>query len=127
VGNPGRVFRIAGEVAETCRQRIEEQVAPGERANFLAVTQVLTRLRFPNPDLLALLGGHRIMIESPLIQEIEAKVRHKGIGTVLGARFGDVPADVTTLLQSILDGPRLDELMAAARSVAAWMSSASVS
>jgi hypothetical protein len=44
-------------------------VAP-ERANPLVVAQVLAGLRYNDPVPLALLGGRRAMIESPVLREL---------------------------------------------------------
>ena len=57
-------------VLQQCRQRIDDQAPPIERANLLAITQVMTRLRYNDPGLLSLFGGKQTMIESPLIQEL---------------------------------------------------------
>ena len=38
-------------------------------ANLLAVTQVMTRLRYNDPSYWAILGGKKTMMESPLIKE----------------------------------------------------------
>ena len=54
----------------------------------MAVCQVLTRLKYNEPQLLAIFGGKQIMIESPLIQEIVAERMHKDILGVLEARLG---------------------------------------
>jgi hypothetical protein len=54
---PLTAFREPPEaLLERCRRRIEEQAPLQDQANLLAVSQVLARLRFKNPDLLALLG-----------------------------------------------------------------------
>ena len=53
-----------------CREAIEQHAPPGEKANLLAVTQVLTYLRYNDVGLLTILGGRRIMLESPLIDEL---------------------------------------------------------
>ncbi len=102
-------------VLQQCRERIEAHAAPGERANLLVVTQVLTRLRYNDPQLLTILGGSRIMIESPLIQEIVARSRQQAmqedILSFLTARFGSVPDDVGAHLRAILDEERLRDLV----------------
>src|SRR5205823_3269849 len=53
-----------------CRRRIDEQAPAAERGNFLAVTQLLGRLRFDVPTLAALFGEKQTMIESPFIQDL---------------------------------------------------------
>lgn len=94
-----------------CRRRIDRQAPADEHANLLAVTQILTQLRYNDSRLLALLGGKRIMIESPLIQEIVAERMHKDILAFLESRFGRVPQDLATDLEAIHDEQTLDELV----------------
>src|SRR5207245_1654286 len=73
------------EILRRCRERIEQQAPAKERANLLAVSQVLARLRYSDPRLLSLFGGIGTMleIESPLIQELMASRMHKDIGRFL--------------------------------------------
>jgi hypothetical protein len=54
------------------------------------------------------------MIESPLIQEIEAKNSHGLILALLQSRFKNVPEDITEELTNIIDKKRLVELNKAA-------------
>lgn len=77
---------------------------------MLAVTQVLTELRFPVPDLLNLLGGQKPMIESPLLQRIIAEKIQELILDALKDRFHTAPADVTRHLREILDEKKLRKL-----------------
>jgi hypothetical protein len=99
---------------QECRQRIEENATSEDRANLLAVTQVLTRLRYNDQQLLAILGGIQVMIESPLIQEIVARAkhetRHEDILEVLEGRFGAVPTDIAMHLKGIVEEKRLRDL-----------------
>jgi hypothetical protein len=95
---------------ERCAEKIEREAHPKDRADLLAVSQVMTELRFPNPELLTLLGGQREMIESPLLQKMMANRVHDVIRAVLKARFGAVPRDVTRLLQDVLDDKKLTAL-----------------
>jgi predicted transposase YdaD len=105
-------FKIPPEVIlQECRQRIEQNAASDERANLLAVTQVLTRLRYNDPQLLSILGGMQVMIESPLIQEIVARTKHEAILQFLEGRFGTVPADVAVRLRGILEEQILRDLI----------------
>lgn len=96
---------------QECRQRIDQQAAVAEHANLLAVTQVLARLRYPDPQLLSLFGGRKIMIESPLIQELLAERMRQAIQKVLTGRFQSVPSELMTLLQAIQEETKLDELV----------------
>src|SRR5262245_44074541 len=60
-------------IGQEQRRRIDEQAVPEERANLLAVSQMLVQLRYNDPKLVAILGRRRAMIESPLINEIVAE------------------------------------------------------
>jgi hypothetical protein len=97
-------------VFEECRQRIEQQAAENERANLLAVSQVLTRLRYNVPGLLSIFGGSKAMIESPLIQELMAQNTHKAILLSLEGRFGTLPAELVNQLRAIMDSQQLENL-----------------
>jgi hypothetical protein len=99
---------------ERCAAKIERDAPTKERADLLAVSQVLAELRFPHPELLSLLGGRVPMIESPMLKKMRAETLHKAILTFLKARFGTVPRDVTRRLQAILDEERLTSLSALA-------------
>jgi len=99
---------------QQCKERIEQQAGPEEYANLLAVTQVMTRLRYNDPQLLTLLGGSRVMIESPLIQELmdqkDRESKQESLLDVLEARFEAVPPDVSAGVRSIMEISRLREL-----------------
>jgi predicted transposase YdaD len=94
-----------------CREKIERLAPQEERLNLLAVTQVLTRLRYNRPGLLEILGGTRVMIESPLIQEMLAKARHEDIVRILVARFDAVPDDLKHKISAIQGESRLNDLV----------------
>jgi hypothetical protein len=51
------------------------------------------------------------MIESPVLQELLAWRMHKDIQRVLQRRFGALPAEVASKLQSIQEENRLDALL----------------
>lgn len=95
---------------QQCRDRIDQQAPPENHANLLAVTQVMTRFRYNDPQVLSLLGGSRAMIESPLIQELLAQKTHQDIVDVLESRFGAVPPELTLALRTTMDETRLREL-----------------
>jgi predicted transposase YdaD len=108
-------FEGAPEVLiEQCRERIDAQATPEEKPNLLAVTQVMARLRYNDPGLLTLLGGSRVMIESPLIQEMmstaEAIGMQKAILEGLESRIGTVPADVAAAIRLITGEEKLREV-----------------
>jgi predicted transposase YdaD len=100
---------------QLCRERIDQQARPEERVNFLAVTQVMAILQYNDPQLMTILGGSQVMIESPLIQEMMAKTAverlHKDILKVLNARFKPVPSEVTAAIKTIHEETKLDDLM----------------
>jgi hypothetical protein len=101
-------------ILRLCREVIDRRAAEDERPNLLAVTQVLARLRYNDSQLLAILGGRNVMIESPLIQEIVAEARAKSVLRVLSRRFGAVPQDVDAAVRGIQDDTRLEGLLDAA-------------
>jgi len=112
---------------QRCREAIEQHASPGEQANLLAVTQVLTYLRYNDLGLLTILGGRKVMLESPLIDELvmekygelftektretACETAHQYIVTVLEARFGDVPQDLAEEIESVIDGKQLKGLV----------------
>jgi hypothetical protein len=95
---------------ERCAEKIEHEAHPEDCADLLAVSQVLTELRFPHPELVSILGGQRPMIESPLLQKLIAEKLHETIHEFLKARFGAVPRDVTRLLREIVEERKLKKL-----------------
>lgn len=121
-------------ILRQCREVIDREALSEERPNLLAVTQVLTRLRYNDVGLLSILGGSKVMIESPLITELvtEAEERGKVLGEargrvlggaeatrrsvlrVLRTRFGEVPEQVEAALERIEDESRLEALVEAA-------------
>jgi hypothetical protein len=52
---------------QRCREVIEQHAPPGEKANLLAVTQVLTFLRYNDKGMLTVLGGKEVMLEIPFL------------------------------------------------------------
>jgi len=105
-------------VLRDVRKRIDAQAPPDTHDNLLAVTQVLTRLRYNEPQLLAIFGGRQAMIESPLIQEIMqetvVKTLQEAILQMLAARFGAVPPELTGRLNALHDEPLLRKLVRSA-------------
>lgn len=93
-----------------CAEKIGREAHPKDKGDLLIVSQVMAGLRFPDPELLKLLGGERTMIESPLLQKWLAERMHKGILAILKARFGSVPRDVSRLLREVLDENKLTDL-----------------
>ena len=102
-----------------CRDRIDQQARLEERDNLLAVTQIMTRLRYNDQNLMSLLGGSRMFLESPLVQELmaqkEQETLHKAVTKVLEGRFGAVPPELISALRTVRDEQRLqDHLLQAA-------------
>jgi hypothetical protein len=93
-----------------CAEKIEREAHARDRADLLAVSQVLAGLRFPDPDLLRLLGGQERMFESPILYKMMAEKIQKVILALLKARFGPVPRDVTKHLHGIIDEEKLTKL-----------------
>jgi hypothetical protein len=93
-----------------CRERIERE-GGAQRANLLAVTQSLMKLRFPQRTLLDIFGGSRAMIESPLIKEIVAKAEHntwrKAIERQIRRRFSPLPDSARASLEGLNDEKKL--------------------
>jgi hypothetical protein len=78
------------------------------------VAQVLARLHFDKPEWLAILGGRKMLIESPLIQEIGAEFaraeRAKSLLDTLKARFGSVTPTITAGVEQVKDVEKLRAL-----------------
>jgi len=96
---------------ERCAEKIERVAHPKDRADLLAVSQVLSELRFPNPELLRLFGGKQAMIESPLLQKMLAENTQGNILAILKKRFTTVPHEVTRLLRAVLNEEQLQTLV----------------
>jgi hypothetical protein len=102
------------ELMLQCRDRIAQVPDANDRAGLVAVTQILAGLAFPGQRFLKLFGGAKLMIESPVLDEVKELIRVQTIQeTVLAAleaRFGSVPADHVALLNAVSDETRLKAL-----------------
>jgi hypothetical protein len=102
-------------ILRQCRARIDRDAPPNEHENLLAVTQLLTGLRYNDPRLFQILGGRKAMIESPVLQELKAEWTRetliKAVIDVLVARFGAKAEALETELQAIGDEARLKALI----------------
>ena len=115
-GDPGMIpwvplmqaFEPPETVIRRCREVIDRHAPVAEHDRLITVTQVFTRLRYKDPNLLSILGGKVVMIESLLIREIVGEKRQKDILTFLQTRFGPVPPEVEAEVKSILDETVLD-------------------
>jgi hypothetical protein len=94
-----------------CRERIEREARPEERANLLAITAIMAGLRYNDSGLLDVLMRREVMIESPLLQEIlKQNVRETLRKTALEeleSRFGPVPPAVAAQVNTVTDEERL--------------------
>jgi hypothetical protein len=110
---------------QRCRAAIEQHAPSDEKANLLAVTQVLTFLRYNSVDLLTILGGKEVMLEVPFVDEIvmekygnlltektreveretarrtACETAQRSILTVLETRFGEVPPDLVEEIELV--------------------------
>jgi hypothetical protein len=85
------------ELLGRCAEKIEREAHPKDRADLLVTSQVLTELRYPDPELVRFFEGPQAMIESPLLQKVIAENLHDAIQEVLKARFATaVSADPGT-------------------------------
>jgi hypothetical protein len=110
------------DILRECREIIDREAPSGERETLLVVTQVLTSLRYNDPDLLQILGGRDAMIESPLLNELRqefsaegraegrAEARGTSIIEVLAHRFGPGEPQVEQAIQAVRSEERLDDL-----------------
>ena len=98
---------------QRARDRIDREGGK-QRENLLAVSQVFAQVHFDKPEWLDILGGSRIMIESPLIQKIVDTSNHAyGVRialSILGNRFGAVTPTITAGLEQVKDLNRLVRL-----------------
>jgi len=97
---------------------------------LLAVTQVFSFLRYNDLAILTVLGGKEVMLEIPFLDEIvmektretaratACETARQDIVTVLEARFGDVPRDLSEEIESIADAKHLRGLVRLAASCA---------
>lgn len=100
-----------------CRERIDREGGP-QKEQLLVVSQVLARLRFPQPNFLEIFGGRKVMIESPLIQEIADELKQQTrqetvqgkILRLLQVRLGASPEELTAELREVTNEERLDQL-----------------
>jgi hypothetical protein len=102
-------------VLRRCREVIDRHAPSAEHESLITVTQVFTRLRYKDLDLLSILGRKTAMLESPfelvrslLIREIVGERLQKVTLKLLATRFGPVPPELEAEVRSILDETVLD-------------------
>jgi hypothetical protein len=98
---------------QRCRDRIDREGGK-QRANLLAVAQVFAKLHYDKPEWLDILGGRKMLIETPLIQEIVREERRnervQAVIDVLEGRFNAVPPAITAGLGQVKETERLTRL-----------------
>lgn len=103
------------ELLTRCRDRLVTVPDPNDRAGLIAVTYILAGLAFPGQRFLHLFGGAKVMIDSPVLDEVKELIRVRNtqelVAAVLDARFGAVPADRIAALNSVTDETRLKALL----------------
>jgi hypothetical protein len=102
------------KVIRHCRDVIETVSTEEDRVTLLAVTQVLTGLRYNDPNLLELLGGGRVMTESPLFKKLKAEWTAESIVRILEVRLGSVPDELKSAVLATRKKKELDRLFEAA-------------
>jgi hypothetical protein len=112
---PLTMFRGRPEpVFHRCRGIIDRSAPPDEHESLLAVARIFASLRYNDPGILRIFGGHEAMIEFPAVREVVAEKLHESIRRLLQVRFGHSPDDIDADLQTIDDDEKLIELVASA-------------
>lgn len=118
------------QVLWECRQRIDSQAMPEQRAGLLTVTHVFSLLRYDSLDLKAILGDRRTMLELPFLKELEEELTREvresttlsdwqsSLLLVLESRFAPVPTPVQNQILQIRDPKLLRDLVRRASTVA---------
>jgi hypothetical protein len=99
------------ELLERCADKIEREAHPKDRADLLAVSQVMTGLRFPNSELLRLLGGKETVFDSPVLQKMRAETRQADVLAILKKRFMTVPREITKVLRAVVNDEKMHNLV----------------
>ena len=102
-------------VLQQCKDVIEARTTDTQRANLLAVTEILAGLRYDERMVETILRRGGTMIESPVLQrwfrEREIATRQVVVLEALQGRFGPVPADVSAAVRTVEDEGRLKDLL----------------
>jgi hypothetical protein len=109
----GRYDGPAEVLLQRCRDRIDREGGQ-QKANLLAVTQVFAQLHYDRPEWLDILGGSKMIVESPLIRDIieesERTAQVKLIVHILQDKFGPPGPEIEAGLAQVKDGVRLTHL-----------------
>jgi hypothetical protein len=93
-----------------CRDRIDRE-GGRQRENLLAVAQMFARLHFDRPEWLDILGGRKVMIESPIFREYGAECERAGqvevIVHILQDKFGPVGDEISAALGLLKEKEKL--------------------
>jgi hypothetical protein len=112
----------AEQVIQQCKDVIEANSEGGQKANLLAVTEILSGLVHDERMLETILRGGFGMIESPVLKkwlrESEVAAYQSMLLGAVSRRFGTVPPDVSATVRLITDHPRLELLLDSAYSAA---------
>jgi len=89
---------------QRCRDRIEHEGGQ-QKGNLLAVAHVFARLHYDKPEWLDILGGSKMIIETPFIQQIVAESERaglvEGILHMLKKKFGDPGPEIAASLAQV--------------------------
>jgi hypothetical protein len=122
IGDPGlapwisltKTQETPEQLLERCRELVDRCAAFDDRNTLLTVAQVLASLRYNVDDVLRILGGPEGMIESPLLDRIEAegakKARVEAISRLLHRRFGTLDPGTQSALKAVPSDEKLIEL-----------------
>ncbi len=118
-----------------CRDEIAKVPNRADRASLMAVAEILAGLAFPDRRFLDIFGGAKVMIESPVLEEVKEILRKRYeeqymaeglaagraagrvaeaqelLNEILAERFQAVPEDVRTKVAALADLPRLKALV----------------
>jgi len=102
-----------------CRDRLAVVPDPADRAGLIAVTYILAGLAFPDRRFLNLFGGAKVMIDSPVLDEVKELIKElmrvetlrEAVAANLEARFGTVPPERLSGLADVTDVARLRALL----------------
>jgi hypothetical protein len=99
---------------QCCLDRIEELGNAEEIGYLFAVTHVMAEMRYDDPRILKVLGGKKMLTESPFIRELledrQREATQELTIQTLEARFHSVPEVIAAQVRTIQDQSRLGAL-----------------
>ena len=134
LGDPGlAAWSLLGQMGsnpertvERCRKVIETHPDAVERRSLLTIAQIFLGIRYNEKSLLQLLGGHEVMIESPVLDQLLDEFLERGRlearqersdrmhARILGSlqdRFGQVPQDSERRILQVTGPEVLEDLL----------------